>query len=81
MLCKEIVQDINRISLQLNLEQAIDWINQVRERANLKDLSLSDFDTKDKLFEQIEPFRMRSRHLWTVLSQPPAESERVSHPQ
>lgn len=34
-------------------QQAIDWINQVRERANLKDLSLSDFDTKDKLFEQI----------------------------
>src|SRR5574344_485432 len=34
-------------------QQAIDWINQVRERANLKDLSLSDFDTKDMLFEQI----------------------------
>ena len=34
-------------------QQAIDWINQVRERASLKDLSLSDFDTKDKLFEQI----------------------------
>ena len=34
-------------------QQAIDWNNQVRERASLKDLSLSDFDTKDKLFEQI----------------------------
>ena len=34
-------------------QQAIDWINQVRERANLKDLQLSDFSTKDKLFEQI----------------------------
>ncbi len=34
-------------------QQAIDWINQVRERANLKDLKLSDFNTKDKLFEQI----------------------------
>ena len=34
-------------------QQAIDWINQVRERANLKDLQLSDFTTKDKLFEQI----------------------------
>ncbi len=34
-------------------QQAIDWMNQVRERASLKDLSLSDFDTKDKLFEQI----------------------------
>lgn len=34
-------------------QQAIDWINKVRERANLKDLQLSDFTTKDKLFEQI----------------------------
>ena len=34
-------------------QQAIDWINQVRERAGLADLKLSDFDTKDKLFEQI----------------------------
>ena len=34
-------------------QQAIDWINQVRERANLADLSLSDFNSKDKLFEQI----------------------------
>ena len=34
-------------------QQAIDWINQVRERANLKDLKLSDFNSKDKLFEQI----------------------------
>ena len=34
-------------------QQAIDWINQVRERANLKDLQLSDFNSKDKLFEQI----------------------------
>jgi len=34
-------------------QQAIDWINQVRERANLADLNLTDFDTKDKLFEQI----------------------------
>ena len=34
-------------------QQAIDWINQVRTRAKLKDLQLSDFNTKDKLFEQI----------------------------
>ena len=34
-------------------QQAIDWINQVRSRANLKDLSLSDFSSKDALFEQI----------------------------
>jgi hypothetical protein len=34
-------------------QQAIDWINQVRERANLADLKLADFPTADKLFEQI----------------------------
>jgi hypothetical protein len=34
-------------------QQAIDWINQVRNRAELASLKLSDFDTKDKLFEQI----------------------------
>lgn len=34
-------------------QQAIDWINQVRSRANLNDLSLSDFSSKDALFEQI----------------------------
>ena len=34
-------------------QQAIDWINEVRRRANLKDLELEDFDTADKLFEQI----------------------------
>ena len=34
-------------------QQAIDWINEVRERAHLADLKLSDFPTKDKLFEQI----------------------------
>lgn len=34
-------------------QQAIDWINQVRERANLNDLELADFNTADKLFEQI----------------------------
>jgi hypothetical protein len=34
-------------------QQAIDWINQVRRRANLADLMLSDFASKDKLFEQI----------------------------
>ena len=34
-------------------QQAIDWINEVRRRANLADLSLSDFNSKDKLFEQI----------------------------
>ena len=34
-------------------QQAIDWINQVRNRAGLADLKLSDFDSKDKLFEQI----------------------------
>ena len=34
-------------------QQAIDWINQVRHRAKLADLKLADFDTKDKLFEQI----------------------------
>ena len=33
--------------------QAIEWINQVRRRANLNDLKQADFDTKDKLFEQI----------------------------
>lgn len=34
-------------------QQAIDWINEVRERAGLADLKLSDFNTADKLFEQI----------------------------
>jgi hypothetical protein len=34
-------------------QQAIDWINQVRERAELADLKLADFNTADKLFEQI----------------------------
>ena len=34
-------------------QQAIDWINQVRNRAELASLKLSDFDSKDKLFEQI----------------------------
>ncbi|MDY3847318.1 MAG: RagB/SusD family nutrient uptake outer membrane protein [Prevotella sp.] len=34
-------------------QQAIDWINQVRNRAELPSLNLSDFDTADKLFEQI----------------------------
>jgi hypothetical protein len=34
-------------------QQAIDWINQVRERAGLADLKLADFDSADKLFEQI----------------------------
>lgn len=34
-------------------EQAIYWINLVRERAHLKDLKLDDFPTKDALFEQI----------------------------
>ena len=34
-------------------QQAIDWINQVRARAGLADLKLSDFNDKDKLFEQI----------------------------
>ena len=34
-------------------QQAIDWINQVRNRAGLASLKLSDFDSKDKLFEQI----------------------------
>ena len=34
-------------------QQAIDWINQVRNRAELPSLKLSDFDTADKLFEQI----------------------------
>ncbi len=33
--------------------QAIEWINQVRRRANLADLKLSDFGSKEKLFEQI----------------------------
>ena len=32
---------------------AIGWINKVRERAGLKGLKLADFDSKDKLFEQI----------------------------
>lgn len=35
-------------------QQAIDWINEVRNRAGLADLSLSDFSgDADKLFEQI----------------------------
>lgn len=34
-------------------QQAIDWINEVRHRAKLADLELADFNTKDKLFEQI----------------------------
>ena len=34
-------------------EQAIKWINEVRQRAGLADLKLADFNTKDKLFEQI----------------------------
>ena len=34
-------------------QQAIDWINQVRNRACLANLRLSDFNSKDKLFEQI----------------------------
>ncbi|MCR5240652.1 MAG: RagB/SusD family nutrient uptake outer membrane protein [Prevotella sp.] len=34
-------------------QQAIDWINQVRQRAGLADLKLADFGSADKLFEQI----------------------------
>ncbi len=34
-------------------QQAIDWINEVRNRAHLTALQLSDFSSKDKLFEQI----------------------------
>jgi hypothetical protein len=34
-------------------QQAIDWINEVRSRAQLANLKLSDFSSKDKLFEQI----------------------------
>lgn len=34
-------------------QQAIDWINEVRQRVDLPDLKLEDFDTADKLFEQI----------------------------
>ena len=34
-------------------QQAIDWINQVRNRAGLANLNLADFGSKDKLFEQI----------------------------
>ena len=34
-------------------QQAIDWINLVRARAELAPLKLSDFSSKDKLFEQI----------------------------
>ena len=34
-------------------EQAIKWINEVRQRAGLADLKLENFNTKDKLFEQI----------------------------
>jgi len=34
-------------------QQAIDWINQVRNRAGLANLQLSNFNTADKLFEQI----------------------------
>lgn len=34
-------------------QQAIDWINEVRRRAGLANLRLTDFPTKEKLFEQI----------------------------
>lgn len=34
-------------------QQAINWINQVRERVGLADLKLSDFSSADALFEQI----------------------------
>lgn len=34
-------------------EKAIGWINEVRSRVGLPDLKLEDFDTADKLFEQI----------------------------
>ncbi len=34
-------------------QQAIDWINEVRRRAELPDLKLADFNSADKLFEQI----------------------------
>lgn len=34
-------------------QQAINWINEVRQRAGLADLKLADFDSADKLFEQI----------------------------
>ena len=34
-------------------DKAIGWINEVRRRADLPDLKLEDFDTPDKLFEQI----------------------------
>lgn len=34
-------------------EKAIGWINEVRGRVGLPDLQLSDFNTADKLFEQI----------------------------
>lgn len=34
-------------------QQAINWINEVRERAGLAELKLSDFPTADALFEQI----------------------------
>lgn len=34
-------------------QQAIDWINQVRNRAGLASLNLADFSSADKLFEQI----------------------------
>ncbi|MBQ9223615.1 MAG: RagB/SusD family nutrient uptake outer membrane protein, partial [Prevotella sp.] len=34
-------------------QRAINWINQVRSRAQLAELQLSDFNSKDKLFEQI----------------------------
>ena len=34
-------------------QQAIDWINQVRSRAQLAPLTLADFSDKDRLFEQI----------------------------
>ena len=34
-------------------QQAIDWINEVRARAGLVGLNLANFNSKDKLFEQI----------------------------
>ena len=34
-------------------QQALDWINEVRNRADLANLELKDFNNADKLFEQI----------------------------
>lgn len=49
-------------------QQAIDWINEVRNRADLSDLELSDFDTTDQLFEQIANIERPKEFGWRIRS-------------